>query len=535
MRPASISSATGKRENNGMHRLERKTGAVTAADRWLCLAVALAVALSAAACLGGASLDWGDDSAAYLLEGFAIADGRLDEQARLNYIMHPSELPDESDGELVYVWAFPLLLAAEYKLVGYDRTDFSSVIYYKIPSAVLLGMTAAVLFLFFRRRFDRKVSLAAALLFGLSHEFLYFVDFFICTDILFLFFAVTAFLLMDIYFAENETKRRTYCGAALGAVFYLAYVTRLNGVTLPLVFLAGQLAQLFREKRLGEWKSGKVLASWLSPYAVFAALRLLLRLFLPDATSNVSDFAFSDVSELFRRLKMLRHYLSMLCAWLGSLLIRFEPAAGWRRGFLSAVGCVPALFAVWGVLRCGWKEYLPFTLLLGGTILGAAVLPYQQGLRYMYVILPLLLLFCLCGIQDLANRIRKGKTDDRRSRKPVSFALAAIACLYAFLPAALYAAQPREDAGPFSADAKAVWNYIREETPEDSTVFFLKPRMLCLNTGRTGLPGANGHTPEEADYYLACGEFPETALPAEYAGEFREIYSRGDYVLYGKN
>ena len=139
-----------------MHRLERKSGAVTAADRWLCLALAVAVALSAAACLGSATLDWGDDSAAYLLEGFAIADGRLDEQARLNYIMHPSDLPDESDGELVYVWAFPLLLAAEYKLVGYDRTDFSSVIYYKIPSAGLLGMTAAVLFLFFRRRFGRR-------------------------------------------------------------------------------------------------------------------------------------------------------------------------------------------------------------------------------------------------------------------------------------------------------------------------------------------------------------------------------------------
>ena len=518
-----------------MHRLERKTGAVTAADRWLCLALALTVALSAAACLGSATLDWGDDSAAYLLEGFAIADGRLDEQARRNYIMHPSDLPDESDGELVYVWAFPLLLAAEYKLVGYDRTDFSSVIYYKIPSAVLLGMTAAVLFLFFRRRFGRKTSLAAALLFGLSHEFLYFVDWFICTDILFLFFAVTAFLLMDLYLAEKETKRRTAYGAALGAVFCLAYITRLNGVTLPLAFLAGQLAQLLREKCLGEGKNGKVLVSWLSPYAVFFALRLLLRAFLPDATSNVSDFAFSDVSELFRRLEMLRHYLSMFCAWLGSLLLRFEPAAGWRRGFLSGVGCVPALFAVWGVLRCGWREYLPFTLLLGGTVLGAAFLPYQQGLRYMYVILPLLLLFCLCGIQDAAQRLRTKRGDGGKPRKPVRLAVTALVCLYAFLPAALYAAQPKDDVGPFSTDAKAVWNYIREETPEESVVFFLKPRMLCLNTGRTGLPGANGHTPEEADYYLACGEFPETALPAEYAGEFHEIYSRGDYVLYEKN
>ena len=190
---------------------------------------------------------------------------------------------------------------------------------------------------------------------------------------------------------------------------------------------------------------------------------------------------------------------------------------------------------MWGVLRCGWREYLPFTLLLGGTVLGAAFLPYQQGLRYMYVILPLLLLFCLCGIQDAAQRLRTKRGDGGTPRKPVRLAVTALVCLYAFLPAALYAAQPKDDVGPFSTDAKAVWNYIREETPEESVVFFLKPRMLCLNTGRTGLPGANGHTPEEADYYLACGEFPETALPAEYAGEFHEIYSRGDYVLYEKN
>ena len=93
--------------------------------------------------IGGVTLTkglpyWGDDSSAYISEGIAIAEGNLMEQARLNYIMHPSELSAESDPEgLVYVWGYPLMLSVVYKTVGFDRVEYSSIIWYKIP--LLLG------------------------------------------------------------------------------------------------------------------------------------------------------------------------------------------------------------------------------------------------------------------------------------------------------------------------------------------------------------------------------------------------------------
>ena len=66
--------------------------------------------------LGAGAMDighvWGDDFAGYLLEGRAIAQGRLEEQAQLNAILHPSERAfggRREEGPLVYALGLPAL------------------------------------------------------------------------------------------------------------------------------------------------------------------------------------------------------------------------------------------------------------------------------------------------------------------------------------------------------------------------------------------------------------------------------------------
>ena len=63
------------------------------------LFIALLVLLLGAATLTCGLPYWGDDSAAYISEGIAIADGTFRKQAELNYIMHPADLSDEADPE----------------------------------------------------------------------------------------------------------------------------------------------------------------------------------------------------------------------------------------------------------------------------------------------------------------------------------------------------------------------------------------------------------------------------------------------------
>ena len=119
-----------------MKQLSRKNNR----DLLIALALALAVVL-----LTGTILDcqhnWGDDFAAYLLEGTALAEGRFDEQVSLNYALHNRLDPKTDYGrEHVYVWGYPLLLAVVCSAVGYDRTDYSSIVFYKLPNLLFLGV-----------------------------------------------------------------------------------------------------------------------------------------------------------------------------------------------------------------------------------------------------------------------------------------------------------------------------------------------------------------------------------------------------------
>ena len=103
---------------------------------WLLAAFLFLLVLFLSACsLETGLANWGDDHSAYISEGIAIAEGRFDEQTKINYYYHPSALPAEAeDNTLIYAWGYPLHLAVIYMLVGFDRVQYSSIIYYKIPT-----------------------------------------------------------------------------------------------------------------------------------------------------------------------------------------------------------------------------------------------------------------------------------------------------------------------------------------------------------------------------------------------------------------
>ena len=142
---------------------------------------------------------WGDDFAAYISQGIAMSEGRLDEQAALNLVMHPSPLPAEAleGGELTYVWAYPLILSGIYRLVGFDRVNFGTVFFYKLPSVISLALLAGVLFYFYRRRFGFRLSFLLALLFCCCTEMFDFLNT-IYSDLVFLLPAMLSLLLCEI-------------------------------------------------------------------------------------------------------------------------------------------------------------------------------------------------------------------------------------------------------------------------------------------------------------------------------------------------
>lgn len=483
---------------------------------------------------------WGDDSAAYISEGIAIADNSFREQMKKNYIMHPSELPDEADPEgLVYVWGYPLLLSAVYKLAGFDRIDYSTIIWYKLPLLLCLSLLGGTLYLFYRRRFSAAVSAVLSASVCLLKELQDNMDM-LYSDVAFLFFSVLALLLMELFAEQALFSRRAaeggreqgslarilFSAASYGAVLWFAYEIRLSGMAVCGAAFLGHA--FFLLKNRGEIRRGEL---WIHavPYLTMAALVLVSEGLLAPATSNLSDMGKTGAVDLLRNLY---YYSGQIYLFLNGL-----PGTAFK-----LTGFVLAAAGVIGVLKHGIRENAHLTLLLAGFFLGASLLPYVQGIRYLYIIFPFLLMFVAYGFQILWRQLCRRVSAPRFLRTCVKICAAAMLLLLPLLNTLNTGVSNRmnwdqlEDGNVYSAEAVDMYRYIQQKVPKDKIIAFGKPRSLYLNTERVSIrPGCNGHTVSEADYYLGCAiniyEFLEANEEAQ-TTPMTVLYSNRLFTLY---
>ena len=476
------------------------------------------------------SCDWGDDFAGYILEGMAIADGRFEEQTELNLLLHPTSLPEEAGSRLVYAWGYPLLLSAVYRAVGFDRDTYTSLLYYRIPTYLCFALLAAVLYLFYRRRFSRVFAALLTLLFCLHPEMLEAQNT-LYSDIVYLFWCMLSLYAGELFLAalaeDARPRRRVLTALLCGVALWMAYETRLNGFTVCLAVLLMHAVQAVRHR--GFLKKHRL--TQLLPYAVLLGLALLFdRVLLAPATSNLSDYSQFTVQTL---LSNIRDYFLWVGYWLHTLALRFAPGTA-VLSVLLVLGFVLAL-----------KKELPLAVFAGGTFLALFALPYTQGLRYFYSALPLLLLFIGLGAQFLWGLLKKRASANLTRRSAaVLYALAVFLAAAAVKNAAsdnlfllLEGRLEPEAETAYSAAAVDVYHYIQDSTPEESVISFVKPRALYLNTGRESFcPLVNGHRYEMADYALVClvneNYDHERSVREKSDCRFESVYSNAEFVLY---
>ena len=459
--------------------------------------------------------NWGDDFAAYLNEGMAIADGRFEEQAVLNYEQHPSSLTKEAEnGKLVYVWGYPLFQAAIYKLIGFDRVDYSSLIWYKIPHIFSLSIVAGVLYLFFRRRFKSDISAFLALLFCTSGDLFEVINR-LYSDLPFLLLSFLTLILMECYAEEEKWS----LGIFYGIVLWLTHETRLNGFTICAVAVIGHILRKGRQLL-----DKKTLCHSLMPYVVFIILTVASEhLWLAPATLNLSDVGTASSAENSKNVhyywKLIRDYLSDL--------------PGMR---IPAVGYAAVVFDIIGLVRKGIKkENLHLTLLMLGTLAVLVMLPYREGLRYLYSILPILLMYMVYGVQTVFHLLQKG-AEKKHFLKKVETVCVIVTCVVAaemlFFSIAAQITRDyinlthwdeKDEYDVYCDEAIETYRFIQNNTPEDAVIAFAKPRALYLNTQRRSFrPDINDHEIMNADYFLYCklkyGDFPKVdpeSVPVE--------------------
>lgn len=461
---------------------------------------------------------WGDDFAAYLSEGIAIAEGRFAEQTALNPFLHPTELPDAAGDTLVYAWGYSLVLALVYKLVGYDPFNLRLLVYYKLPTVLCLALCAGLLFLLLRRRFPFLPSALLALVFGLSREFFEFSDT-LYGDVFFLLLTVLTFFLAELFLASRAARARWALSALLGLALFFTQEARLNGVVVCVCVAFAQLVWLLRNRTS---LTRALLCRHLLPWLIYAVLRFVFEaLLLAPPTSNSGDLALASLAELHVRFS---DYKYVIHRWFSSLwryalfgVLPGEALAGRLSGLFASLSL---LLVVVGVLTDGIKRNAHLTLYAVITLCGVLLLPHWQGLRYLYSVLPLLLLFFCYGARRLLHTVSRllRLPAANRAARGAALALSALLCVCLVFQQCGYLsshAAARTTAfvstggniylqNAFSDQALEAYRFLRENTPEDSVIAFDKPRLLYLNTGRLSFAdGVNGHRLDEADYVVA--------------------------------
>ena len=347
------------------------------------------------------------------------------------------------------------------------------------------------------------------------------------------FLCCSAFALLcleKLFRATGREQIRYGMGVGLGA--FLACLMRTNGIVFPCVLVALHGLLLASRTDCG----GKLLhavgfGGFPRPVPiahVLACVFLLLpagleHVLLPHGTVHVSCLDLVTPESVWSNC---RYYL-------------FLPTAFFPDGGRLLEALALPLF-LYGFLRFFFQK--PVLSLYACASTGILLLwPAKQGFRFLFPVMPALLVFAGSGIRDCLTRVRNARA------LHAALLLELLLLLLSGTRLAMRVARnldgyyvAHNDYGAYSKEARDVYAFIRARTPEDAKIAFFKPRVLYLETGRLGFrtddPGRLGG----ADYLLLTVDVPqegeigydiETSHPSV-ASRLEKVYENPRFKLY---
>lgn len=415
----------------------------------LALIILAAIALSFAMLTRGHP--WWDDFASYVMQARAILNGDMGEFVRRNaFTVQNSSYPP---GPVAYPWGYPLLLAPVVAIFGIHALAL------KLVGIAFYALFLVVFYLLARSRLTEGESLLLTGVLAVNPMLLLANDL-ILSDIPFLAVSTLGVLLIDRW---SKKSPDFLFGLALGVTLFSAALLRTNGI---LLFVPLAVSLLVRH--WPDWKT--ILRHCLPPLGAFGLLYLAASWIFPNGQdSYLSHFS------MFNLPRLWDNFLFYL--WLPSWTFNHIPA-GFIFYPLLAVFLLISIFA-------RQKRDLAMHAYSLAT-LGLFILwPERQGLRFIYPILPFLFIFAFDGMKLAIERL------PARWQTLTAHAVTGFwgLLLLISLGASSYGAYGNLAAnrainGPFDEFSYDLYEFIRDETPADSVIVFVRPRAMRLFTDR---------------------------------------------------
>ncbi len=288
---------------------------------------------------------------------------------------------------------------------------------------------------------------------------------------------------MDFFYRQGTASRfRLDNGFLLGGSIFIAFLIRTSGVFLLSSLFFADFVD-YRRKRVFQ-------TGYIVPYLSFFILWGISLLFLSEGQSSHLSF-FQDINRL-TIWGNIQHYFDV------------------GRTFFSDLLQTPWLYPIliFFVLVGGGHRYKQDIHLLGYLLLTLGlyiIWPSQQGIRFLLPILPLFVYFSFHGIKYFFEKMERKFAFSR-----VLYTILLLLFVYPSLYSATLSFRnlsrpfisPEVSQGPYDVESSEMFSHLMQNTPENSTVIFFKPRVMRLLTGRSAFIATECSSLPKGDYLV---------------------------------
>ncbi len=430
--------------------------------------------------------EWAGDFAAYLMQAQSILDGTTENYVELNtFTMNYSSVPM---APITYPWGYPLLLALVIKFTGMKLFQL------KLLNAFFYLVFLGVLWYGFGKYHSRKWLLCLVALFAFNPRMITFQNMLI-SDIPFLLFSTLSLFMMNRIFVQRQLiVNPVFDFVFLGLIITSSYLIRKNGVLLlgtlglvqSILFIRHQFGKVEEERRAHS-KIDVFFWVQLIPWVLFFLITWIINRIMSQGGGYLSFYKLDSLEQF---LTHILYYLKLPKNFFYCVPIP------------SIIYIITIPLAIYGLLG-QWKDRWPCIIYSTATMLILILWPHVGGIRYIFPILPFYISFTLAGLERVETDLLKVKQVRRFWVVGLPIFVILLSFLYndrIFVNRNMM--NKREDyQGPFTKNSIEMFDFIKNNTPNECSIIFFCPRIMSFMTQRKSISVNNIDDLSHGDYY----------------------------------